>query len=113
MDVIELLLPELRKRDLFWDDYVVKGGTYRENITGQVGQKYPADDHPAATYHWKAGVESKDHIIPADPELEIKQEGVVSQETRKETGNSPKISLKRKGFANGTPGRRKSARVSS
>jgi len=31
-DVIELLLPELKRRGLFWDDYVVDRGTYRENL---------------------------------------------------------------------------------
>lgn len=30
--VIELLLPWLRARGLFWDDYAVPGGTYRENL---------------------------------------------------------------------------------
>jgi hypothetical protein len=69
--VIELLLPELRKRGLFWNDYIVKGGTYRENVTGHVGQKFPADDHPAARYHWKAGVEKEAHPIPPEPEQEI------------------------------------------
>lgn len=70
--MIELLLPELRKRGLFWDDYLVKGGTYRENISGQIGQKHPADDHPAARYQWRAGVEEKDHAIPPEPKQENK-----------------------------------------
>ncbi|CAI7607994.1 unnamed protein product [Penicillium pancosmium] len=30
-DVIRLLLPELQRRGLFWSDYAVKGGTFREN----------------------------------------------------------------------------------
>jgi hypothetical protein len=71
VDVIELLLPELRTRGMFWDDYTIKGGTYRENVSGQIGQKHPADDHPAARYHWKAGVESTDHEISSEPEPEI------------------------------------------
>ena len=53
-DVIDLLLPVLRKRGLFWDDYAVDGGTYRENLSGQRGQSYPRADHPASKYHWKA-----------------------------------------------------------
>ena len=98
IDVIELLLPELRKRGLFWSDYLVKGGAYRENMSGQAGQKYPADDHPAARYHWKAGVERDNHIIPPEPEQETKH------------------SLKRHLDAlpeSGTPEQRKSARVAS
>ncbi|KAL1593017.1 hypothetical protein SLS59_009487 [Nothophoma quercina] len=63
-DIIDLLLPELRARGLFWDDYAVPGGTYRENFYGKPGQKGPLDEHVASKYRWKAGVEAKDHIIP-------------------------------------------------
>jgi alkanesulfonate monooxygenase len=63
-DIIELLLPELRKRGLFWDDYAVPGGTYRENFYGQVGQKNPPEEHVAATFHWKTGVPASEHRIP-------------------------------------------------
>ncbi|KAK1760302.1 luciferase-like domain-containing protein [Echria macrotheca] len=64
-DVAELLLPELRRRGLFWDDYAVPGGTYRENFYGQEGQKYPLDDHVASKYQWKAGVPAEDHPVPS------------------------------------------------
>ncbi|KAF2448293.1 dibenzothiophene desulfurization enzyme A [Karstenula rhodostoma CBS 690.94] len=64
-DVIELLLPELRARDLFWDEYAVPGGTYRENFYQKEGQSGPLDDHVASTYRWKAGVNAKDHVIPS------------------------------------------------
>ncbi|RFU34085.1 hypothetical protein B7463_g2260, partial [Scytalidium lignicola] len=63
-DIIELLLPELRRRGLFWDDYTVKRGTYRENFYGKPGQSGPPADHPATKYRWKAGVDAKDHKIP-------------------------------------------------
>ncbi|KAG4433200.1 hypothetical protein IFR05_011308 [Cadophora sp. M221] len=53
-DVIELLLPELKKRGLFWDDYEVPGGTYRENIYAAEGQSGLPADHPAHGYRWKA-----------------------------------------------------------
>ena len=53
-DVIELLLPELRKRGLFWDDYAVPGGTYRENLLKQPGQSEPLSSHPAEKYIWRA-----------------------------------------------------------
>lgn len=61
-DVIDLLLPELRRRGLFWDDYAVPGGTYRENIYRTPGQSGPRQDHPASKYRWEAGVD--DHQIP-------------------------------------------------
>ncbi|KAL2130797.1 hypothetical protein VTI74DRAFT_5940 [Chaetomium olivicolor] len=63
-DIIELLLPELRKRGLFWDDYAVPGGTYRENFYGKADQRYPLDEHVASTYQWKAGVPASGHKIP-------------------------------------------------
>ncbi|KAF7548119.1 hypothetical protein G7Z17_g7264 [Cylindrodendrum hubeiense] len=63
-DIIELLLPELRARGLFWDDYAVPGGTYRENFYGTEGTKYPPAEHTAAKYRWASGVDAKDHQIP-------------------------------------------------
>jgi hypothetical protein len=62
--VIELLVPELRKRGLFWNDYQVQGGTYRENFYATEGQKGPLDGHVAAGYRWKTGVEANDATIP-------------------------------------------------
>ena len=53
-EVIEHLLPVLRRRGLFWDDYEVPNGTYRENLYNKKGQNVPPADHPAAKYHWKA-----------------------------------------------------------
>lgn len=63
-DIVELLVPELRKRGLFWDDYAVPGGTYRENFYGQPGQRYPPDTHTAAKYLWTAGTKAEEHVIP-------------------------------------------------
>ncbi|GIZ41996.1 hypothetical protein CKM354_000527700 [Cercospora kikuchii] len=51
-DVIELLIPELRKRGLFWDGYHVAEGTYRENLYEASGQHEPFEDHPAAKMIW-------------------------------------------------------------
>jgi FMN-dependent oxidoreductase (nitrilotriacetate monooxygenase family) len=53
-EVIEHLLPVLRERGLFWEDYAVPGGTYRENLYGKKGLARPPQDHPAAAFHWKA-----------------------------------------------------------
>ncbi|EOA88032.1 uncharacterized protein SETTUDRAFT_160545 [Exserohilum turcica Et28A] len=63
-DVAELLLPELRARGMFWDDYSVPGGTYRENFYEKKGQKGPLGEHVASAYRWKAGIAAKDHVIP-------------------------------------------------
>ncbi|KAL4887757.1 Nitrilotriacetate monooxygenase component A/pristinamycin IIA synthase subunit A [Aspergillus ambiguus] len=61
-DIIDLLIPELRKRGLFWDEYT--GKTYRENLYSKAGQSGPLPDHPAAKYRWDAGVDAADHQIP-------------------------------------------------
>ncbi|PSN62259.1 Nitrilotriacetate monooxygenase component A/pristinamycin IIA synthase subunit A [Corynespora cassiicola Philippines] len=63
-DIAELLVPELQSRGLFWEDYAVPGGTYRENFYEKRGQKGPLDEHVASTYRWRAGVDAKDHRIP-------------------------------------------------
>ncbi|KAK2764386.1 hypothetical protein FQN54_009080 [Arachnomyces sp. PD_36] len=63
-DVAELLIPELQRRGLFWSDYAVPGGTYRENLYGNKGQSGPLPEHAAAKYRWKAGVEAANHAIP-------------------------------------------------
>ncbi|EME46881.1 hypothetical protein DOTSEDRAFT_149359 [Dothistroma septosporum NZE10] len=51
-DVIEMLIPELRERGLFWEDYHVPGGTYRENLYEQPGVKEPPISHPAGKLIW-------------------------------------------------------------
>jgi len=63
-DIIDLLLPELKARGLFWEDYAVPEGTYRENFYQKKGQTGPLDEHVASKYRWRAGVDAKDHIIP-------------------------------------------------
>lgn len=57
-DVIELLVPELRRRGIFWDGYTVPGGTYRENLNERPGQREPLSDHPAAGMIWRAPPEA-------------------------------------------------------
>ncbi len=67
-DIVELLLPELRKRGLSWGDYAVPGGTYRENITGVAGPAggFLRPSHHAHKYRWKAGIdrESFEESLP-------------------------------------------------
>ncbi|KAL4792225.1 luciferase-like domain-containing protein [Aspergillus venezuelensis] len=61
-DIIDLLIPELRRRGLFHEEYAAPRGTYRENLYGKPGQTGPPEDHPAAKYRWHAGVAN--HEIP-------------------------------------------------
>lgn len=63
-DIIDLLIPELKKRGLFWDDYAVPGGTYRENFYGEAGQKHPKTEHVASTYQWRSDKSAAESPIP-------------------------------------------------
>jgi hypothetical protein len=47
-------VPELQKRGIFWNDYHVPSGTYRENLYEMRGQHEPLPDHPAAAMIWRA-----------------------------------------------------------
>lgn len=59
-DIVDLLIPELRKRGLAWDDYPVNGGTSRENLYGAKGQTFVPKDHSAYGYRWRAGVSQEE-----------------------------------------------------
>lgn len=50
-DIVNLLVPELQRRGLYWDDYEVPGGTLRENVYG-AGQSKLRDDHVGSTYKY-------------------------------------------------------------
>ena len=52
-DVVEMLIPELRKRGIFWDGYCAPGKTYRENMYQLPGQAEPLANHPAAAMIWR------------------------------------------------------------
>lgn len=52
-DVVELLIPELQKRGLYWNDYPVpEGGTLRENLHKSPGNPLLPADHPGAKVRW-------------------------------------------------------------
>lgn len=40
---------------IYWHDYSVPGGTFRENMFGKMGQSLLSDDHPGATFRWNVG----------------------------------------------------------
>lgn len=56
-DIITYLLPELQRRGLFWSDYAVKGGTFRENLYATPGQNRLPESHPGSRFAWKEGEE--------------------------------------------------------
>ncbi|QDS69287.1 hypothetical protein FKW77_002556 [Venturia effusa] len=62
-DVVELLIPELQRRGIYWDDYPVPGGTARENLYGKEGEKLLAPEHPGAKFRWNAPASSNGDAI--------------------------------------------------
>lgn len=53
-DLVELLVPELQKRGLMWEDYAAPGGTYRENLLGTPGHPGVPEGHPANRFKYEA-----------------------------------------------------------
>lgn len=56
-DVVDLLVPELQRRDLMWDDYEVVGGSLRENLYSAPGQKGLRNDHYGHKFKYGLGFE--------------------------------------------------------
>jgi len=51
---VELLVPVLQERGIMWKDYAVPGGTFRENLLGEPGQKTSPPDHPSKQFTYEA-----------------------------------------------------------
>jgi len=51
-DIVELLVPELQRRGLYWEDYPAPGGTLRENMGEKPGKPQLAEDHPGFKFKW-------------------------------------------------------------
>jgi alkanesulfonate monooxygenase SsuD/methylene tetrahydromethanopterin reductase-like flavin-dependent oxidoreductase (luciferase family) len=51
-DLVDLLVPELQKRGLFWKDYAVPGGTFRDNNNAKRGATFVPATHPAHKFRW-------------------------------------------------------------
>ncbi|KAF2180105.1 bacterial luciferase-like protein [Zopfia rhizophila CBS 207.26] len=80
-DIIDLLLPELKARGLFWDDYAVPEGMYRENFYEKPSQTGALNEHVASSYRRKAGVGQRTTIFRSSQRevgLENKMKGRTS-----------------------------------
>jgi hypothetical protein len=79
-DLVELLVPELQRRGIYWDDYPVpSGGTARETIMVKPGEPFLAADHPAAKFRWNAGADAKTDAVETNSETKtesVKLNGV-------------------------------------
>jgi hypothetical protein len=99
IDVAELLIPELKRRGIFWDDYAVPGGTYRENLTATKGAAHPTRDHPASKYQWRPGVSAEDAIIPSDSATTIL--GSNEKQAKRNGADEPVTPSKKRTASNG------------
>lgn len=61
-DVVNKLIPVLRKRGLVWDDYPKEGVTFREQVFGTEGEdpSFLKPSHPAHKLRWRAGVSKEE-----------------------------------------------------
>jgi hypothetical protein len=51
-DIVELLVPELQKRGLMWQDYHVPGRTFGENLHNLPGEPGLNPRHPGSKFKW-------------------------------------------------------------
>lgn len=79
-DVVELLVPELQKRGVYWSDYAVPGGILRENLYMKSGHPHLDDAHPGSTFKWNATVLQADIMVP----FQKKKEVVVNSKAKEE-----------------------------
>lgn len=61
-DIVDHLIPVLRKRGLAWDDYPREGLTFRENVFGRDGDdpSFVRPSHPAYELRWRSGVSKEE-----------------------------------------------------
>jgi hypothetical protein len=67
--VVELLVPELQKRGLMWDDYHVPGGCFRENLQNTPGQPHLGKDHPGYQYKWPKKPEESNGLASEEAKI--------------------------------------------
>jgi hypothetical protein len=68
-DIIEFVLPELRKRGLFRAE-APKGITAREQL---LGQRKLLDDHYGSRFRWEAGKDKPKYLLKVDEDKKEKE----------------------------------------
>lgn len=67
---MELLIPELQRRGIYWNDYPVPGGSARENIHNKPGEHLLAADHPGSNFRWNAVPKEETKEVEVEPRVE-------------------------------------------
>jgi hypothetical protein len=93
-DVVELLVPELIKRGLMWDDYEVQGGSLRENLHSAPGQKELPKDHYGHKFKWGSGFEG-DSIenLKKEKAATGSKDGVIGGSIKGEEAGAPSATV--------------------
>jgi alkanesulfonate monooxygenase SsuD/methylene tetrahydromethanopterin reductase-like flavin-dependent oxidoreductase (luciferase family) len=72
-DVVDLLVPELQRRGLMWDDYDFPGGTFRENM---LGTRVLREDHYGSRFKYGReevkSIEAEQPVAAEIPEVQEK-----------------------------------------
>jgi hypothetical protein len=89
-------VPVLQERGLMWNDYLVPGGTYRENLLDTPGHPGVPDGHPACKFKYDAlkatyGADENGDIVidrrtKVEEKVEEKGKGVVEAMAEKVNG---------------------------
>lgn len=109
-DIITYLIPELRRRNLFWDDYLVPGGTIRENYFERPGEKRLPQGHPGAKYVWREGEDVPGYVQDEKKGKEEKEVVSVAKVEKKTNGaKRNRDEVLEEGKANGTKRRTRSS----
>ncbi|KAJ4260425.1 hypothetical protein NW762_007164 [Fusarium torreyae] len=70
-DIIEYLLPELRRRGIFRNEVEKEGATAREVF---IGSKRLPEDHPGSKYKWRAGQDAPPFLAEDAKEVSVRTE---------------------------------------
>jgi hypothetical protein len=85
-DVVELLIPELQRRGIYWEDYAVPGGTARENLHCEPEEKLLAPEHPGAKLRWNALPQpAKEEALVLDTNGEVPAAATEDEADKTET----------------------------
>jgi hypothetical protein len=85
---VELLVPELQKRGIYWNDYPAPGGTLRENVHSAPGESLLPTTHPGAKVTRNAPKETEaksgkaEVVVSVDEaaSAEVKRKGLTALE---------------------------------
>lgn len=77
-DIVNLLVPELVKRGLMWDDYDFEAGSLRQNMYGIEGMSHLPEDHYGSKFRYPSDFEGDAMIEYKERKEKEKEEASVA-----------------------------------